>query len=243
MPAGNFLEHATMAQVSTQISNKAIVQESLDRWKSGNGSPFELLIPEAEWTIVGSSPLSKTYHSRKEFLDEVGGPFDARVAKPPVRTVRGIYADGDMVIILFDIDATARDGLPYHNVYTWYFQMKDAKVIKESPSSIPGFSTNSGHVFRRSRDASSTAMLVALTRSKRSLLPQCAAATIVAQPFDGSRQAIDRPKRCSTAASIRSRTSSLESAATMAVASKALILTSVFVLACNSGGSDWKLSV
>jgi ketosteroid isomerase-like protein len=27
-------------------------------------------------------------------------------------------------------DATARDGLPYHNVYTWYFQMKDAKVIK-----------------------------------------------------------------------------------------------------------------
>jgi hypothetical protein len=29
----------------------------------------------------------------------------------------------------------------------------------------------------------------------------------------------------------------------MAVACKALILTSVFVLACNSGGSDWKLSV
>jgi hypothetical protein len=84
-----FLEHATMAQVSTQISNKAIVQESLDRWKSGNGSPFELLIPEAEWTIVGSSPLSKTYHSRKEFLDEVGGPFDARVAKPPVRNGPG----------------------------------------------------------------------------------------------------------------------------------------------------------
>ena len=32
-------------------------------------------------------------------------------------------------------------------------------------------------------------------------------------------------------------------AAPMAVASKAVILTCVFVLACNSGGSDWKLSV
>jgi hypothetical protein len=32
-----------MAQVSTQIRNKAIVRESFDRWKSGNGSPFELL--------------------------------------------------------------------------------------------------------------------------------------------------------------------------------------------------------
>jgi ketosteroid isomerase-like protein len=52
------------------------------------------------------------------------------MAKPPVRTVRGIYADGDMVIIRFDIDATGRDGLPYHNAYTWYFQMKDAKVVK-----------------------------------------------------------------------------------------------------------------
>ena len=66
-----------MAQIYNQINKKAIVQESFDRWKIGNGSPFELLVPEAEWTIVGSSPLSKTYHSRKEFLDEVGGPFDA----------------------------------------------------------------------------------------------------------------------------------------------------------------------
>jgi hypothetical protein len=44
-----------MAEVSTQDSNKAIVQASFDRWKSGNGSPFELLVPDAEWTIVGSS--------------------------------------------------------------------------------------------------------------------------------------------------------------------------------------------
>jgi ketosteroid isomerase-like protein len=125
-----FLEKEPVAEISTQDSNKAIVQASFDRWKSGSGSPFELLIPDAEWTIVGSSPLSKTYHSRKEFLAEVGGPFDARMAKPPVRTVRGMYADGDMVIILFDIDATGRDGLPYRNAYTWYFQMKDARVVK-----------------------------------------------------------------------------------------------------------------
>jgi len=43
---------------------------------------------------------------------------------------RGIYADGDMVIILFDAEATVKDGNPYHNTYTWYFQMKNAKVIK-----------------------------------------------------------------------------------------------------------------
>jgi uncharacterized protein len=98
--------------------NKAIVQASFDRWKSGTGGPFELLAPDAEWTIVGSSPLAKTYHSKKEFLDAVINPFNARMATPLIPTVRGIYADGDMVIILFDAEATVRDGKPYHNTYT-----------------------------------------------------------------------------------------------------------------------------
>ena len=116
--------------MSWQESNKAVVQASFDRWRDGTGGPFELLTPEAEWTIVGSSPLSRTYHSRQEFLDEVIHPFNARMMKPLVPTVRGIFADGDMVIILFDAAATATDGVPYRNTYTWYFQMKDGKVVK-----------------------------------------------------------------------------------------------------------------
>ncbi len=33
-------------------------------------------------------------------------------------------------LVLFDLDAIGHDGLPYHNNYTWYFQMKDATVFK-----------------------------------------------------------------------------------------------------------------
>ena len=110
--------------------NKALVQASFDRWKSGTGGPFEPLAADTEWTIAGSSPLAKTYHSKKEFIDEVIDPFNARMSKPLVPAVSGIFADGDMVIILFDADATVRDGKRYHNTYTWYFQMRDAKVVK-----------------------------------------------------------------------------------------------------------------
>jgi ketosteroid isomerase-like protein len=109
-------------------TNKALVQASFDRWHAGTGSPFELLAPEADWTIVGSSPLSKTY-SRDAFLEEVIRPFNARMATPLVPTVRGIYADGDMVIALFDAAATTRDGLPYRNTYTWYLRMNGEKVV------------------------------------------------------------------------------------------------------------------
>jgi uncharacterized protein len=116
--------------MNEQESNKAVVQASFDRWRDGTGGPFELLAPEAEWTIVGSSPLSKTYKTRQDFLDEVIHPFNARMMKPLVPTVRGIFADGDMVITLFDAAATARDGVPYRNTYTWYFQMKEGKVVR-----------------------------------------------------------------------------------------------------------------
>jgi len=110
--------------------NKSLVQASFDHWKSGSGGPFELLAPDVEWTIVGSSPLAKTYKSKKAFIDEVIDPFNAHMSKPLVPTVCGIYADGDMVITLFDAEATVSDGRPYRNTYTWYFQMRDAKVIK-----------------------------------------------------------------------------------------------------------------
>jgi ketosteroid isomerase-like protein len=52
-------------------SNKALVKASFDRWKNGTGGPFELLASDVERTIVGTSPLSKTYHSKQEFLDVV----------------------------------------------------------------------------------------------------------------------------------------------------------------------------
>jgi uncharacterized protein len=110
--------------------NKALVQASFERWKSGTGGPFELLAPDVEWTIVGSSPLAKTYTSKQEFISAVIDPFNARMSKPLVPAVRGIYADGDMVIILFDAEATVKDGKPYRNTYTWYLQMTDAKVVK-----------------------------------------------------------------------------------------------------------------
>ena len=111
-------------------SNKALVQASFDRWKSGTGGPFELLADNVEWTIVGSSPLARTYRSKKELIDTVIAPFNARMSVPLVPAVRGLFADGDTVVILFDAAATARDGKAYRNTYSWYFQIREGRVVK-----------------------------------------------------------------------------------------------------------------
>ncbi|WP_156818150.1 nuclear transport factor 2 family protein [Mastigocladopsis repens] len=109
--------------------NKEIVQQYFDGWRNRTGNFFDLLAPEATWTITGTGATAGTYR-KQELLDRVINPTSARLSTPIVPTVRGIWADGDMVIALWDGEATARDGKPYRNTYTWYFRMQDGKAIK-----------------------------------------------------------------------------------------------------------------
>jgi hypothetical protein len=52
-------------------NKKTLVQASFDRWREGTGSPFELLAPEVDWTIVGPSPLSFDTRDFDEFWSRV----------------------------------------------------------------------------------------------------------------------------------------------------------------------------
>src|ERR671932_249959 len=117
----------------TETRNLELVQVGFERWKEGTGSVYDLLAPTAQWTIVGNSVMSKVYRSKQEFLDEVIHPFNARMSSPLVPAVRGLYADGDMVIALFDASGTARDGKPYTNTYSWYLRMLVYESWKDRP--------------------------------------------------------------------------------------------------------------
>jgi ketosteroid isomerase-like protein len=118
------------AAQGTEASHKMIIQAGFDAWRNGTGSPFDLLAPDAKWTIVGNAPVSRTYSSRQEFLDHVIKPFNARLSQRLVPAIRNIYMDGDMVIALFDAEAVARDGKPYRNTYTWYMRMRSGRIVE-----------------------------------------------------------------------------------------------------------------
>lgn len=114
----------------TEARNKQAIQAGFEAWRNGTGSVFDLLAADAKWTIVGNAPVSRTYTSRQEFLDVVITPFNARLSSRLVPSVRGIYADGDMVVALFDGEATASDGKPYKNTYSWYMKMREGKIVE-----------------------------------------------------------------------------------------------------------------
>jgi len=110
-------------------ANKDVIRSAFDAWAAGTGGPFALLAPQATWTIVGNTPVSRTFGSRQEFMDVVIDPFNARMATPLVPSVRALYAEGDMVIALFDASGTAKDGQPYRNTYTWYMRIEDGTIV------------------------------------------------------------------------------------------------------------------
>jgi uncharacterized protein len=114
---------------SVEVQNKELLQAGFDKWRDGTGSVFEFLAPDAKWTIVGNCPVSRTYQNRQEFLDQMITPFNARLSSRLVPTVRGIYADGDMVVVLFDGKGTAQDGKPYQNTNSWYLQMAAGQIV------------------------------------------------------------------------------------------------------------------
>ncbi len=110
--------------------NKAIVQAAFNQWRAGTGGVFDLLAPDAQWEIVGTSMEAGIYHSRKEFMEKVITPFNARTSKPLFPTVREMVAEGDEVVVLFDANTIATDGQPYANTYAWFLQLKDDQIVK-----------------------------------------------------------------------------------------------------------------
>ena len=126
-----FLAFTGLAQTSaTETETEAKNKAAIDAWRAGTGGPFGLLAPDATWTITGNSVAAKTYNSRDEFLDTVIKPFNARLTKPLIPTIRSLHSDGDTVIALFDGEATALDGKPYRNTYAWFLEMRNGKIVE-----------------------------------------------------------------------------------------------------------------
>ena len=120
----------TARDLQAEAANKATIARAFEAWAAGTGGPYALLDDDATWTIVGNSPASRRYGSRREFLDLVIDPFNARMASPLVPTVRALYAEDDWVIALFDASGTARDGKPYNNTYSWYLRLRDGRIVE-----------------------------------------------------------------------------------------------------------------
>jgi ketosteroid isomerase-like protein len=119
---------------SAQVEiNRNTIRRAFEAWSNGTGAITDVLAPELVWRIEGNSAASRRYESKQQFVDEVLAPFGARFhsSSDPFRPIdiRGVYADGDTVIVLWNGRGTANDGRTYENSYAWFLTMRDGKVV------------------------------------------------------------------------------------------------------------------
>jgi ketosteroid isomerase-like protein len=109
--------------------NKQLMQRVFAQLANGNGQPFmDALANDARWTVIGSSPWSRTYESKLAITQELMRPLFHQFAdRYRARAIR-IIAEDDVVVVEARGEVTTKSGRPYNQTYCYVFQVADGKV-------------------------------------------------------------------------------------------------------------------
>ena len=111
--------------------NKKLIQEAFAAWADGDGMAFfNLLAEEACWTVIGNCPISGTYMSRQQLIEDALKPQREKLAGPPTPTITRLIAEGDYVVIEWAGRATTKSGKPYNNTYCYVIQIENRRIIR-----------------------------------------------------------------------------------------------------------------
>jgi uncharacterized protein (TIGR02246 family) len=95
--------------------NKKLIQDTFTAWSEGDGGAFfNLLADDVTWTVIGSTAVSRTYKSKKEFLDGAVRPLGQKINGAIQPRLRDILVDGDKVALQWDGHAVGKNGTEYN---------------------------------------------------------------------------------------------------------------------------------
>lgn len=115
--------------MTTDTGNANAVRTAFASWEKGDSRPFfKLVADDVTWRVIGTTPVSGTYHSKPEFLSATAGLFD-RFAEPLVAQVKAVHEAGDTVFLQWEGTSQGVNGRPYHQTYCWVIRMADGRAV------------------------------------------------------------------------------------------------------------------
>lgn len=115
--------------MSTTDNNKQLVTRIFDELAKGNGEPFvEAWSDDLSWTVMGTTPWSRTYRGKEAVIKELVEPLFAQFTDTLTTTARRVIADGEYVVVEARGQATTRAGEAYNNRYCFVLRMADGKI-------------------------------------------------------------------------------------------------------------------
>jgi ketosteroid isomerase-like protein len=111
--------------------NKRLVREAFRLWEEGDSGPFfDLVADDVHWTVIGSTPASGVFESKKALVDAAFGPLLERLEGPLTTRFVDLAADGDKVLLRFESSSMAKTGLRYHQVYCFAMVMRERRIVE-----------------------------------------------------------------------------------------------------------------
>jgi ketosteroid isomerase-like protein len=64
------------------VENKKLIQDAFTAWARGDGMAFfNLLAEDVHWTVIGSTPVSRTYAGREAFVEGAVKPLTGKARR------------------------------------------------------------------------------------------------------------------------------------------------------------------
>jgi ketosteroid isomerase-like protein len=109
--------------------NKRLMGDAFDELADGNGQQFMGLLGEdIRWTVIGTTPWSRTYEGKRAVRDELMRPLFAQFADRYTNRATRIVAEGDVVVIECRGRVATKAGKPYNQTYCYVCRLADGKV-------------------------------------------------------------------------------------------------------------------
>ncbi|MGE3772336.1 MAG: nuclear transport factor 2 family protein [Gammaproteobacteria bacterium] len=114
----------------TPSDNKRIVRNNFEQLALGNGAPLlDSLADDVQWTIIGTTVLSKTFGGKQAVIDGLLLPFREALVDGHIHIhVDNLLADGDYVIVQGHGEAMTKRGVAYNNTYCWVYRFEHGKI-------------------------------------------------------------------------------------------------------------------
>jgi ketosteroid isomerase-like protein len=109
--------------------NKALMQDVFEQMADGNGQPFmDALADDVRWTVIGTSPWSRTYQGKREIVDQLMRPLFSQFADEYRARAINIVAEGDVVVVEARGEVMTKAGEPYNQTYCYVLRLADGRV-------------------------------------------------------------------------------------------------------------------
>jgi len=114
---------------SDETSARALIEHAVRDWARGNDKAFwRLLAEDVEYSVIGSTPVSGTYHGRRAFFEGALFPMGALLKEGARPVDMDIIAEGPRVVLMWTGRGTMNNGAPYHNSYCWVMRIQNGEI-------------------------------------------------------------------------------------------------------------------